>query len=263
MGLCLFSIVASAQKKLPEVQKGGLRAPDKVKIDGRLNEWGDRLQAYNKANQIFYTIANDDDYLYLTVRAADKDAVQKINMGGITLTVSKAKKKMENAPAITFPVYDKMGSQLFTVENRPAITKNAERDRMQLDSFVTAKNKQLTEYFKWIGLANVKGIADNTLSIYNEEGIKVGFMLDATVGLNCEMAIPLKYLGIGDKPGKFYYNIKLEGESRYSTNFTEVRTGMYSFVKADGKSYIIGSDPAQGYKLFPTDFWGEYTLAKK
>ncbi|QKJ28990.1 hypothetical protein HQ865_04215 [Mucilaginibacter mali] len=259
----MLALTVAAQKKLPEVQKGGLRAPDKVKIDGRLDEWGDQLQAYNKASQIFYTLTNDDTYLYLTVRAADKDAVQKINMGGITLTVSKAKKKMENAPAIIFPVYDKMGSKWFSVEDRPAITKNVERDRVQLDSFVRVKNKQLTEYFKWIGLANVKDIADNTLSIYNEEGIKIGFMLDAGVNFNCEIAIPLKYLGIGDRLSKFYYNIKLDGESRYSTNFTEVRTGMYSYVKADGKSYIIGSDPAQGYKLFPTDFWGEYNLVKK
>lgn len=260
--LMLPAAPATAQK-LPAVQKKGIRAPDNVKVDGRLTEWGDKLQAYNNTTQVFYTIANDDEYLYLIVRATDKNAIQKIDMGGITLSVSSSEKKLKDAPAITFPVYDKMGSKYFSVDDRPVITKNAERDRMQTDSFVNVKRKQLIEYFKWIGIANIKGISDNVLSIYNEEGIKVAFLLDAGVGFNCEMAIPLKYLEIGDK-GRFYYNINLNGEARYSTGIMEVRTGMYTYVKADGKSYSLGgSTTGQAYMLFPTDFSAEYTLIKK
>ncbi|MES2277132.1 MAG: hypothetical protein V4592_13975 [Bacteroidota bacterium] len=262
IGMCLYAIAAFAQK-LPVVQIGGLRAPDRVKIDGRVIEWGDKFQAYNKATQVFYTIANDDVYLYLIVRATNNDAVQKISMGGITLSISKTKKKTGDMPAITFPVYDKMGDKYFTLSDKPAIIKHTEKDKIQIDSFISVKNRQLVENFKWIGLVDVKGVADSTLSIYNEEGIKSGVMIDADLNFNYELAIPLKYLEIGDKAASFYYNIKLNGGSRYSTNIIEARPGLYTFTKADGKNYVLDSGPGQAYKLFPTDFWGEYTLMKK
>ena len=59
--------MANAQK-LPNVQQASLRAPENVKVDGKPTEWGDKLQAYNKATDVFYTIANDYNNLYLIIQ---------------------------------------------------------------------------------------------------------------------------------------------------------------------------------------------------
>ena len=71
--LLLINFSASAQKD--KIQKNNFRAPINVKIDGKLNEWGDKLQAYNTSTDIFYTISNDDDNLYLAVAATKNNTL--------------------------------------------------------------------------------------------------------------------------------------------------------------------------------------------
>jgi hypothetical protein len=52
----LFFANISTAQKLPNKQQISLRAPARLKIDGIVNEWGDKLQAYNHSTQIFYAI---------------------------------------------------------------------------------------------------------------------------------------------------------------------------------------------------------------
>ena len=69
--LILFScvILSAAAQKLPKVQRASLYAPENIKVDGMLNEWDDKLQAYNYATDVYYTISNDDKNLYITLKA--------------------------------------------------------------------------------------------------------------------------------------------------------------------------------------------------
>ncbi|HCN82336.1 MAG TPA: hypothetical protein DIT07_01770, partial [Sphingobacteriaceae bacterium] len=70
--LIIIPVTTSAQK-LPNIQEASLRAPAGIKVDGKATEWNNQFQAYNKATEIFYTISNDDDKLYLAVQATDLD----------------------------------------------------------------------------------------------------------------------------------------------------------------------------------------------
>jgi hypothetical protein len=84
----MVSLALHAQK-LPNVQTISLRAPAGVKIDGKTKEWNNRFQCYNHATSLFYTIANDDENLYLVIKAIDRDICKKIIGGGITLTFKR------------------------------------------------------------------------------------------------------------------------------------------------------------------------------
>lgn len=83
--LFLIMIVAANAQKLPDIQKSGLRAPANLRIDGKATEWNNKFQAFNKNIDVFYTISNDDDNLYLAIQAIDIKTIYKIFNGGISL----------------------------------------------------------------------------------------------------------------------------------------------------------------------------------
>ena len=93
-GLTVFA-QNNSDKKLKDVQATNMYAPEKVKVDGTLGEWNDSFQAYNKATKLFYTMSNDDKFLYLTVKSTDATNNTKIVAGGITLAINTDNKKKE------------------------------------------------------------------------------------------------------------------------------------------------------------------------
>src|ERR1700748_1734396 len=102
-----ISICAKAQK-LNSVQAAAIPAPAKVKVDGKIDEWGGNFQAYNKTTKLFYTLANDEKNLYLVVKSTDLQNSTKIMGGGVTLTINTAnKKKEENAYSVRFPIVER------------------------------------------------------------------------------------------------------------------------------------------------------------
>jgi len=80
----LFSIafLNTHAQTLPKVQEASLRAPDNIKIDGKPTEWNNQFQAYNTATDLFYTIANDDQNLYLVIQAKKPLSISKIGQRG-------------------------------------------------------------------------------------------------------------------------------------------------------------------------------------
>ncbi len=93
----IICFVISAQK-LPNKQESSIYAPAMVTIGGNASEWGNTLQAYNRATEISYTLANDADNLYLICRATEPEVIQKMMLSGITLTISRADKNASFAP---------------------------------------------------------------------------------------------------------------------------------------------------------------------
>src|SRR6187402_1229772 len=90
----LFTITATAQK-LPGKQKISLRAPGNIKIDGKADEWDNKLQAYNNATETSYTISNNGETLFLTIQSTYRDVVYKILTGGITFTINHTTNKTD------------------------------------------------------------------------------------------------------------------------------------------------------------------------
>ncbi|OCX50531.1 hypothetical protein BEL04_22400 [Mucilaginibacter sp. PPCGB 2223] len=250
--------VAYAQKQ-PSVQEVGVRAPANIKIDGKLDEWPNKLlSAYNSTSRIYYTIANDDENLYLVVRGFGQRVSRKALEGGLTFTISHStgKKEREKAPdnvSISFPVPqgEKIRFDLLAQQRElPPLMKDTVANRRQIDSLIKVANAVLTARLKEIRVAGIKEIEDTSISVYNTQGIKakMQFILMQPV---VEIAIPLKYLGLSTtKPVKFSYNIKLS-----------VPPPPPGFVAG-----AIADDPPtadEAYLENTTDFWGEYILAPK
>jgi len=268
--MAIFLLVISATayaQKLPKVQEAGLRAPDNIKIDGKPTEWKNRLQAYNPSAGLFYTIANDDNNLYLVVQVTPENSndellINKILRGGLTLTIQKTGKKDDkNAIAITYPV----SNYAFSLHLHDYKSgKIADTASVQTATARVEKNNKLMEQqIKYIGIKGVSGV-DSLISIYNENNIKVAGLFDFNKGYTLELSLPLKYLDLsaGNEP-KFAYHIILNGYKRPPTmgqprnqdgtpaTGPEIDRMMAIFAQMDAAASAR------------TDFWGEYTLAKK
>ncbi|HEY9533699.1 MAG TPA: hypothetical protein VIQ77_04155 [Mucilaginibacter sp.] len=247
--LTLFSVIALAvnAQKLPKIQEESVYAPVNIKIDGKATEWDGKFQAYNHATNLFYTIANDDNNLYLVVHATEPNIIYKIINGGITFTINPSGKKNDIGIMIIYPLFGRTNSPILNLKDKPVLTKDSAINNAKIDSFRNVINMQLTNKSKEIKVSGIKAINDTLISVYNEYGIKTAQLFDNKIAYTYELAIPLKYIGL--KAQKFIYNIKING---MNTVIPKNATITVMIVKA-------GSMGA----MADTDFWGEYSLAQK
>jgi len=247
-------------QKLPSVQKESVRAPQQVTIDGKFKEWGSSLQAHNNATEISYTITNDDNNLYLIAQAADEMVINKILRGGLTLAIQKTGEKDDkNAVAITYPV----SGYAFSVHFNFHIGRTLDTSVERVSAMVENNNKLIEQHIKFIGVKGISGV-DSLISIYNEDNIKAAGLLGLNRGYTLELCLPLKYLDLsaGNEP-KFAYHIILNGYKREST--------IISINNQDGtpatgpriERLLSSAAQMDAAVSARTDFWGEYTLAKK
>ncbi|MFD0748519.1 hypothetical protein ACFQZS_00090 [Mucilaginibacter calamicampi] len=261
MGCCF---VANAQK-LPDVQQASLVAPANVKVDGRLTEWGDKLQAYNKETEIYYTIANNKDYLYLTIQATDIDIIDKIVSRGLALTMNTdGNKKDKNSAVVTFPVYENGKPRLYLMLYKSKEIKSDGVDvNMRLDTLKNGLNKKIKDGFKFIGTSGLKGVISDMISLYNAEGILATAVFDENLYYNFELAVPLKLVVGNATPKSINYNIQINGYAFGGSDLKSIRDKFLTYRGADGKDYVLGEPTPRNWSLAtPTNFWGEYTLAK-
>jgi len=233
-------------QSLPTIQKVSVRAPANLKIDGKATEWGDKFQANNKATDVYYTLSNDDENLYLVVQSKLLDVSNKILMGSITLTINHTLSKHDMAAmAITYPDFE--GNGRADAANMLARKENEKRDAKDGIISVDDMNKLMDAKSKTIKTYGVKAITDNVISVYNQEGLKAAAQFDKDLAYTYELAIPLKYLALPNNGADgFTYNIKINGPDEKPVPHTS----------APGP-------PMPMTATAPTDFWGEYTLAKK
>jgi hypothetical protein len=254
------NISVAAAQKLPKIQHEGSRAPDKVQIDAKITEWGGKFQAYNPNNRINYTIANDDDNLYLVLQAKDTWANEKAFFG-ITFTIklpaANGSKLKENV-MIVYPqnvavkLEEPIRNTVRTIRQwQNDTTKVGSRKK---DSLRLIVNNKIGIVFKEMDVAGIKEIPDPSIAIYNTQGIKAAIQIDEHMRYIYELAIPLKYLGVAINNGKqFKYNLKINGvpaRSPGSVNSTLILP--------------VGSMTMDNaFVNFATDFSGTYSLVKK
>ena len=263
--LSLVLIVGSAHaQKLPNTQEVSLRAPANVKIDGKLAEWGE-LKAYNKTCEIFYSIANDNENLYLTVQAADEQIIGKIVGGGIAFTINNnGNKKGKTDAVVTFPMYVEGKSNPYLMLGTiKEIKKDAGNSFVRLDSLKNSANNKIKSSFKFIGTMGLKNIDAEAIPVYNTEGIFAAAMIDDKLYYNFELAVPLKLITGSPTLKSFTYNIRLNGPAFGGSDLKVVRDRFLTFTGRDGKNYMMDDASLRSWSLAsPSDFWGEYTLAK-
>jgi hypothetical protein len=253
LALTLCSSLSANAQKLPNVQPAGIYAPANVKIDGKATEWGSQLQAFNKNTSIFYTMANNNDNLYLAIQTTDKAAMEKILGGGLALTIMGK----NGAIAFTTPTT--------SAPNRANIIKAVRSSDSITDSVLNKLNKDLTTNLKEVTLKGIAAIPDPTISVYNEYGVKVSGLLGMDKAYTCEIAIPLKYINpVLADAGSFNYNIMLNGikvEIRSVSNGTALDPMSAEMASIMANVVLNGSPMIE--LTSPTDFSGTYTLIKK
>jgi hypothetical protein len=195
----IISVSIQAQK-LNNVQESSVWAP-KVSIDGIASEWDNKFEAYNKATDIYYTLANDDKNLYLVLQSSSKAITNKIIRGGISFTINK---KKEVGTIITYPLIKrtdlrKLNEEMSDAENRHA------------DSTIAGSIKKQLTALNEIMITGILTITDSLISIYNQYGIKASASLNNKSILTYELAVPLPLLKLIDNLEGITYNIKLNG----------------------------------------------------
>lgn len=254
----IISMTANAQK-LPAKQQGSVRAPANFKIDGKTPELGNQFQAYNNSIEAYYTIANNADNLYLTVQATNADIINKIISGGITFTIKNNNKGSTVTPvAITYP--------LLPAKGRLGIITKLKANEALTDDNLIALNKQIADNVKEIGITGIKEIADSTISVYNNQGIKAMGLINGKKAFTCKLVLSLKYLQqIIDSTNTFNYNIKLNGMALKS--MTIMVNGAPANASSPQVLNLINGMSGQGNStmqnlISPTDLSGTYTLEK-
>lgn len=252
-------LATQAQKK-NEVIENSI-APQQVKIDGKLNEWGDSLKNYNAAAKLSYVIANDENKLYLAIRSSDKQIISKIMVGGIDFTVNTSGKKKEG-PTVTFPVINRQGMR----------QQGGKPNKQQFDT--TEMRQKMFSQIKEIKVNHFKSIVDGSISIYNDYGISAAVAYDASGGLVYELAIPLQQLELSATDNKVLaYNIKINGlqlpqmpsEGNRESGGYPMGGGMYGggMYGGGGMGRYNGNAMDRNPMFQSTDFWIKATLVKK
>ena len=250
-----FTINNLLAQKLANKQQTGLHPQGKIKIDGKATEWGSNFQAYNNATEVFYTMANDDENIYLVIKAVDEIAIRKILSGGLTFSISPTGKKSDGNAAITYPV--------FNFNNKPDIKfsiKSVPAD--SIDYLVASNNKKFTTQSKFIRVAGIKGL-DSLVSVYNTDGLTVASRFDNDMSYTYEVSLSRKLIEFAINPaGKFYYSvtinpIKMDDIPGVTVKRDASGTIIGIDIKKDRLSQNIGESISS-----PTDFSAEYTLIK-
>ncbi|MFI5159055.1 MAG: hypothetical protein ACHQF4_09325, partial [Sphingobacteriales bacterium] len=214
--------------------------------------------------QLWYTIANDDNNVYLDIKSTDFDNNNKILAGGISFTLNaEGKKRTKNAFIITFPIIKSSGARISRGGRRGGFGEDETPDTAAI---VTQQNQSLATS-KEISAIGFAGITDTLVSIYNEYGIKVAANIDGKGVLVYELSIPIKLLKItADDKNELAYNIKLNGLPLSGGGFGGSGGhhggggggfGGGSGGFGDGRSTDVSD------MMSPTDFWGKYTLVTK
>ena len=255
--MLLLTTLAAHPQKLPNLQTTSLRAPANVKIDGKATEWNNQFQAYNKTTDIYYTIANDGDNLYLIIKATDDVIIRKIISNSITLSITDLVDKNERS--LSLPLFShtdglNIASTLYKAKNSGTV---------EIDSLINLLNRGLDKT-KEIKITGVKEITEPFISVYNEMGIKSKGLFDNTKALTYEIAIPKKYLNV--RSNKLTYNIRLNGIDDSDKNLTvQLSPDGQSTIRTNnttGAITVRRNSPETLIETTTTDFSGDYILAK-
>lgn len=236
---------ASAQK-LPSVQKDAVYAP-KVKTDGKATEWGDKFSAHNNATGLFYTLANDEENLYLLMRTDQYSSVKKAFYNGITLSIKGADKRSE--AKITYP--------LVAMTDHTEIVLPLYDKQARTDSILPVVNEWIGKAAKKIAVAGLKDITEPDISVYNDLGIKAAALIDANRAATFEIQIPLKHIRhLINADGSFDYSIMVNGIQ------LKPNTILIGGSNIENGNHAPSAEPVNDM-FTPTYLKSTYTLAKK
>lgn len=244
-----ISAFACSAQKLPGMQEKSVLLPATTNIDGLATEWNNNFQAFNKSTDVYYTLANNKQNLYLAVQATDPEIIKKIMRGGIRLTVCPSGQRNDaDAVTITFPV--------MPVDYQRGITlmlnnlTEAQKNKGNVDSASNVLNRLIASGEKQIKVKGFKAINDSLISVHSNWGLAAAGLIDVKGVFTCELMLPLELADPAARK-EIAYNITLSGEPAV------VRKANVSVTVKRTSGSTADSDMSL---MYPTDFWGKYKL---
>ncbi len=239
-------------------------APANIIIDGNIKEWGDSLAYTDDKTKLDYTLANDNDNLYLVIKTKNKEQQTDILGAGITFNVD-VKGRNKITYAITYPER--------SFDQNSFINMDSDQVQLQIQSAL----------YRRIKVDGFSDIDKSLISTSNPNGIRIAIGYDASGYLIYEEIIPLtlfhaeKYL---DK--EWAFNIKLNGlenqnvqketdmaPSNIQSVMVAVPSGSPSplvaakLLKGGRRPSSASAGSAGNISITkPVDFWGKFRLAK-
>jgi len=179
--------------------------PAVMTVDGDLNEWGDTLRYYNEDQKIYYSLANDQNNLYMAIRINDRSEQRRILGAGFTLSIDTKGKKKESF-SVTFPIGGKPdmapdddtqsldGSKPNTVDNHEE------------------KAKANLTKLRQIKVTGFKDVESELITTSNTYGFKAAIDFDKDGNLICETVIPLSLFHAEDiGKNEWAFNFRING----------------------------------------------------
>ncbi|UEG54355.1 hypothetical protein LLH06_05170 [Mucilaginibacter daejeonensis] len=186
------------------------KPPSTVRIDGKLNDWGDSLYYYNADKKLNYTLANDAQNLYVAIHFNDRSEQERVLMAGLTLGINTRGKK-KNEYTMTFPVADEKDNAEMMAQRIQAAQTNGDapdREEMRKARMSRLKNIKVTGF---------KDIDYDILTSTNTLGFKAALDVDPDGNLVYEAVIPLRFFDGADiTKNEWAFNFKINGITRPS-----------------------------------------------
>lgn len=251
--IVLLTVCLANAQKLPNIQTTSVRAPSSIKTDGKATEWNNQLQAHNKSTGIYYTIANDDKNLYLTIKATDNEVIKRIVNNTFSFAINKlgdGKKTL----SITLPIFAGSDKRDLSRALNP-------REDISADSLMFVGNLTMEKVKEFV-VKGFEGINDENISVYNDYGIKAKALFDNTKALTYELVIPRKYINTASN--KLNYTISVYGlGAEKGSVITDMGGGAIMIQNEAAQTLTVMKNPGEAMSLMATtDFTGNYELAK-
>lgn len=245
ISLILMSLYTHAQKK----QTLSSDWNTSIRIDGNHSDWGDSLAYYYEKQDLQYSFANDDEYLYVAIKVKDKTQQIQATLNGFSITIKPENKKREEI-RLTFPIPDRAALRALN---------NQEFDKP------TDVRKTALSAVRGLYIDGFPDIINGAISLDNNYGIKAKVQIDSTDQLTYECAIQLKQLNLAPKQKTIAVNVKINGliktqyttydNNSYNRNPYGYGYGGYNPYGRQGRT-VIGSKEEPGV-------WQDIKLAKK
>jgi hypothetical protein len=249
---------SSKSKKLPRIQLKPIKAPEKVIIDGKIEDWSVGFSAFNSNTNTFYTIANDASNLYLIIKSGNYEAMQKMILGGVSLMIKHEKSEFK----VFYPAYNKSNPNWIANWGSSISINSPLYNNKIADSIMKERNQTLAKRIKMIGVKEFGNETDTLHSVYNAKGIVARSRFDLEGNYIAEWSIPLSFLMSSDKTIKaFEYKIELPGRTANSLRVNVDTERQRIFVDVPGgEGYVIPLNPGNLAISLPTYFKGKYVL---
>src|SRR5690554_4094167 len=220
----------SAQDKVTK----SLRMENAPGIDADLKEWGDSLQYHFEGQGMRYSLANDDEFLYVSIQVRDQTQQLKAIYSGFSISVNDEGKQKEG-PTIIFPIPDPAARRSMDAKEEIRQTKDLRQAGLNM--------------VRAIYVAGFDKIVDGPISVENSYGIQTAVQLDSAGYLNYEAAISLKQLNI-DKNKNFALNLRINETTSHRITEPAYNRGYgypygrsrYGYGNYGGRSRVVSKE---------------------